>query len=124
MFVVYLFIFGAIGVAVWHKWFRKSAAGSSSIRTQMAPFHTRGNQVKPNHLAEELVNLDRDALKRNNGFFEFYPNQKIVAFVVPPTTQIYCHCNLMQYLDLTRAIEKKILYGVNPPRPTSFETAA
>lgn len=105
------------------KWFRKKAE-SSLIMTQMNPFRTRGNQVKPNHLLEELVNLDGATLKRKGGCFEFYPNQKIVAFLVPPSTQIYCHCNLMQYMDLTRAIEKKILYGINPPSANSFEIVA
>src|SRR5438552_9804897 len=113
MVLVYFVLLGAAGFVVWKKWFQK-AAQSPSIRTQMTPFHTRGDQAKPHDLLEELANLNCETLQRKGGYFEFYPNQKVVAFLVPPSIQIYCHCNLMQYMDLTGAIEKKVLYGINP----------
>jgi len=120
--VIFILLSSVIGYVVWKKWFRKTAV--SVIRTQHGQFRTRGNQVKPTDLLDEVVNLDREALERKGGWLEFYPNQKIVVLVLPPVTQIYCYCNLMQYMDLTRAIEKKIFYGVNPPRFDSVQQAA
>jgi hypothetical protein len=120
--VILLLLVGIVGLVIWKTRFQKKAL--SPIRSQMSLFRTRGNQVKPTDLLAEMVNLDRVALQRQGGFFEFYPNQKIVVFVIPPSTQVYCICNLMQYMDLTRAIEKKVLYGINPPPLNSFEVAA
>ncbi len=123
LFTGYAVFLSVAGYFAWRQ-FRKQKAEASCIRTEMSPFRASGNKVQAQLLLEEVVNLNRQTLLLHGGWFEFYPNQKVVSLIVPPNSKVYCYCTLIQYLDLTRAIEKKILYGIDPPRAKSIADAA
>jgi hypothetical protein len=123
MVMILLAVLVLAGVVGWALYQRKMQEKPGLIRTAYQPFRSSGRKIRPQDFPQIINQFNSAMLQSHGGFYEFFPNQRIIRFVLPPEMEYFAYCNLMEYMDMTRGVENKIRYGKDLP-PTAYSSAA